>query len=278
MPKTSTSTAIAPLDHRLAEKQHHLRHLEKVAARYGHLDRFDVDLELEDMRRDITVLKQTLQARKSNDHSTAYDNTPPVRAALIEQITEQIASLKQALRISTGELAYLPDEALHDSLQHFLQISAAKAQDCTERWGAIQASSETTVKQLRAFLRDVWNLHASLHLLELREIHRRRHNLMEQQQIAYHQSLNPTLRQILEADIRTAQSAISALKRKWRQTAHDHAMLAIHEQNVRWNQEMLGGERSYTPIGLLRQLQEEEQALQAIDAQLKMWDGGKHVH
>ncbi len=273
-----TSTSTDPLTHRLAEKEHYLRHLEKVAARYGRAYRFDVDLELEDTRREIMVLKQTIQTIKPNHTAVDTDDLPIVRTPLIEQITEQLLSVTQTLHIVTDELDYL-SQSLHDSIQYLLQTSTVQAQELGARWAAIQEQPQTTVVELRSLLREIWQLEATLHPLELREIHRRLLNLMDQQQ-ATHQHLlqNDTIRQGLEADIQTAQSAITAIKRKWRQTPHDRTMLAIHTQNVQWNQEILAGERPYTPIGLLRQIEEEESAIDRIDAQLLRGDSTEQSH
>lgn len=219
----------APLDHQLAEKQQQLRHLEKVAARYGYEARFDIISELEAVRRDVAVLVQTLRSLDPSHQEillTLHDSTPAVQAALRSQIAEHSTRLQEALRIVEDEVVYLP-EFLQTTIRDRLEATQAAVAEHTPQWSTQQSAPDCPVADLRATLRTIWQFHASLHLLELREIHRRRLSLMERQQVA-HQLMLPSgaLQQALEADIRLSQQAIATIKRQRQQTPQDQDLLS----------------------------------------------------
>lgn len=277
MKQRSLHLAQGSLTHRLAEAQQYCRHLEKVAARYGSDDRWDVHLDLEAVRREIVTLQATRTALAPRQLTADVDDSPPRQSILREQITEALTCVRHSLPIVMGELVYLP-LAIQTTLHHRLESSALRLQDLEDQWAALDTQPATSVTTLQAFLRSIWQFHASLHLLELREIHRRRLTLMERQQLAQHSlGVHASIRDGLAADIQTAKRAITALQRKWRATPHDRTLLAIHTENLRWNEEILAGERPYTSVGLLRQMQEEARAIGTIDAQLSH-DNAAELH
>lgn len=55
-----------PAGDRLEEKRSDLRHLEKVAARIGRVERFDILLQIDGLQREIAVLEQTIEATSAD--------------------------------------------------------------------------------------------------------------------------------------------------------------------------------------------------------------------